>query len=85
MKSKDLQVGGDHYVNLDIQPAEFIHSNKLGYIEGSIIKYIVRFRQKNGKEDLLKARHFIDLLMELEYGPETERSTEENQGAGNPD
>ena len=75
MRAKDLQEGGDHYVNLKIQPVEYIHANNLPYIEGCVIKYISRFRSKNGKQDLLKAKHFIDLLMELEYGSENEGSS----------
>lgn len=61
------QVGGDHYKKCRIQPVEYIHANGLGFCEGSIIKYVTRHRDKNGKNDLLKARHFIDLLISLEY------------------
>lgn len=61
------QEGGDHYVKLPIQPVEFIYKNKLGFLEGNVIKYVVRHKAKNGKEDLLKARHYIDMLIELEY------------------
>ena len=61
------QEGGDHYVKLPIQPVEFIYKNKLGFLEGNVIKYVVRHKAKNGKEDLLKARHYIDMLLELEY------------------
>jgi hypothetical protein len=62
------QEGGSHYKTLKIQPVEFAHANQLPFIEGSIVKYVTRHRAKNGKADLLKARHFIDLLIELEYG-----------------
>jgi len=64
----DVQVGGGHYKDFAIQPVEYIHKNKLGFIEGCIIKYASRFRKKGGKEDLLKIKHFVDLLIELEYG-----------------
>jgi hypothetical protein len=60
------QVGGSHYKDLAIQPAEFIHKNGLGYMEGAIIKYVSRWRNKNGLEDLKKARHYLDLLIEME-------------------
>lgn len=60
------QVGGGHYKDLVIQPAEFIHKNKIGFLEGNAIKYLVRWRSKNGIEDLKKAKHYIDLLIELE-------------------
>lgn len=62
------QVGGDHYKNMVIQPVEFINRNRIGYIEGSVIKYVCRHRSKNGRQDLEKAKHFLDLLIEQEYG-----------------
>ena len=66
------QTGGSHYKDMKIQPVEFIHANKIPFIEGSIIKYVARHRAKNGKQDLEKAAHFLKLLIELEYpeGPE---------------
>ena len=67
------QVGGQHY-KLVIQPIEFIHANNLGFIEGNCIKYLCRHRQKNGKQDLLKARHYIDLLLELEYSDDNTKT-----------
>ena len=60
------QEGGNHYKELKIQPVEFIHANGIGYFEGNVIKYVTRWRAKNGIEDLKKARHYIDLLIELE-------------------
>jgi len=60
------QVSGSHYVNSSIQPIEYIHANGLGFIEGNIIKYITRWRDKNGIQDLEKIKHYIDLLIELE-------------------
>lgn len=70
-KIKNTQVGGDHYRFMAIQPVEFIEANNLGYCVGNIIKYVCRYRRKNGKEDLLKARHYIDLLIEHEFPDET--------------
>lgn len=64
----DVQIGGGHYKSFKIQPVEFIFTNNLGFLEGCVIKRICRFRDKNGKEDLLKIKHEIDLLIELEYG-----------------
>ena len=52
--------------DLVIQPIEFIHANNIPYMEGNIIKYVIRWRNKNGITDLRKARHYIDLLIELE-------------------
>lgn len=66
----DVQVGGDHYRKGAIQPVEFSYSNGFGFCEGSIIKYVARHRRKGGKQDLLKARHYIDLLIQLEYPEE---------------
>jgi hypothetical protein len=66
MSALDVQTGGSHYKDLKIQPVEYIHANGLGFCEGSVIKYISRWRAKNGIEDLKKARHFIDLLIEFE-------------------
>jgi hypothetical protein len=60
------QVAGNHYKDCAIQPAEFIHKNGIGYMEGAVIKYCCRWRQKNGVEDLKKARHYLDLLIEME-------------------
>lgn len=66
MTALSTQEGGNHYKNLAIQPVEYIHANGIGYFEGCVIKYVTRWRAKNGLEDLKKARHFIDLLLELE-------------------
>jgi hypothetical protein len=68
MKAKDTQIGGNHYNKYVIQPTEFIHKNNIGFIEGNILKYIIRYKDKNGIEDLKKAKHYIDLLIEMEYG-----------------
>lgn len=62
----DVQVGGGHYKGMKIQPVEYIHANGIGFVEGCVIKYVSRWREKNGAEDLKKARHFIDLLLQLE-------------------
>lgn len=62
-----VQVGGGHYKDMKIQPVEFIHANSLPFLEGNVIKYVCRHRSKNGKQDLLKAKHYIDLILSLEY------------------
>lgn len=66
MSALDEQIDGNHYKDMAIQPAEFIHANKLGYMEGAAIKYLCRWRKKNGLVDLEKARHYIELLIEME-------------------
>jgi hypothetical protein len=63
----DRQVGGSHYKDLAIQPVEFIERNNLSYLEGAIVKYVTRHRAKNGRDDLEKAKHCIDLLLQLHY------------------
>lgn len=67
VKATERQVGGDHYKGMAIQPIEFIQRNGLGFCEGNVVKYVCRHAAKNGKEDLLKAKHYIDLLIELNY------------------
>ena len=62
----ETQVGGSHYKDLKIQPIEFIHANNIPFCEANAIKYLCRWRNKNGVQDLLKARHYIDLLISLE-------------------
>jgi hypothetical protein len=62
----DTQIGGQHYKDKAIQPVEFIHANHLGFCEGNVVKYISRWRQKNGIADLQKAKHYLELLIELE-------------------
>jgi hypothetical protein len=65
-KATDIQVGGAHYKNMAIQPAVYNMANKLGFCEGNVVKYVSRWQVKNGIEDLKKARHYLDLLIEQE-------------------
>ncbi len=62
----DAQVAGDHYKKLKIQPIEYIHANGIPFAEGNVIKYVSRWRVKGGIKDLEKAKHFIEMLIELE-------------------
>lgn len=64
----DTQEGGDHYKKLAIQPMVYSFKNKLDPAQHTAIKYITRFRDKDGRKDLEKAKHVIDLLIEMEYG-----------------
>ena len=64
--ARSKQVAGDHYKKLKIQPIEFIHANGIPFAEGCAIKYLCRWRDKGGLADLEKAKHFIELLIELE-------------------
>ena len=63
---KAMQVGGNHYKDMQIQPVEFIHANGIGYMEGNVIKYVSRWHKKNGIADLEKAKHYIELLIAME-------------------
>lgn len=60
------QVGGSHYKQLAIQPVEYIHANGLSFLEGNVIKYVTRWKTKNGIADLEKAKHYLELLIEFE-------------------
>jgi len=62
------QVGGNHYIDFKIMPIEYISKNKLDFLEGNIVKYISRHRNKNGAEDIRKIIHYAELILELEYG-----------------
>lgn len=64
MKSLQNQVGGDHYKNKAIQPIEYILANKLPFCEGNIVKYITRYPEKGGVEDLRKIKEYCDFLIE---------------------
>jgi hypothetical protein len=65
-----VQVDGDHYKNMPIQPIEFCQRNKLGFCESNVVKYICRHKSKNGARDIHKAIHNLQVLLKLEYGEE---------------
>lgn len=69
-KATDKQVGGDHYSRNAIQPIEYIVQNGLDWYSGNVVKYITRFRHKNGKQDLEKVIHYAQLAMEHYYPEE---------------
>ena len=62
----DIQEGGSHYKDKAIQPVEYCMANNIPFMEGCVIKYCTRWRDKGGVEDLRKARHFLDMLIEWE-------------------
>lgn len=62
----DSQVGGNHYKDMPIQPLAFIVANNIPFLEGNVIKYVVRWKLKHGLQDLMKARHYLDMLIEIE-------------------
>ena len=75
----DRQVGGEHYLKYRIQPKVFFHANGIPHIEASICEYVLRWRDKGGEQDLRKAQHLIDLLIELEA--QTEAHNEQQRAA----
>lgn len=66
MSALDTQIGGSHYKNMPIQPMQYSMANELDACQHTIIKYVTRFREKGGVQDLEKAKHVIDMLIEFE-------------------
>jgi hypothetical protein len=66
MSSNTYQVAGTHYVSKDIQPWEVIERNAMGFFDGNALKYLMRYKEKGGVDDLRKAKHYIEKLIELE-------------------
>ena len=64
-RADDMQVGGSHYKDKAIQPWDYIIANDLGYLEGNVVKYVSRWKNKNGIEDLKKAQHYLAKLLEV--------------------
>jgi hypothetical protein len=64
------QIGGAHYKKYKIQPSRFINENKILFAEGNAIKYICRHQDKGGQQDLLKAIHYIQMILERDYNNE---------------
>lgn len=78
----EIQIGGDHYKNYAVQPVEYAMLNNLNYCQANAIKYITRYKDKGGIEDLRKAIHNIEILIELEQkggrlGNEPQETTKE--------
>jgi hypothetical protein len=71
MSALDIQIGGEHYRKMKIQPIEFIHANELDFLQGNVVKYITRHKNKNGAADVRKALHYCQLILELQYKEES--------------
>jgi hypothetical protein len=69
MKASERQVAGTHYKDMPIQPGQFVRANNLGWYEGNAVKYICRHKAKNGRQDIEKAIHYLELVLE-EYDNE---------------
>jgi len=65
----EVQVDGSHYKDMKIQPIEFCVANNIPFPEGNVIKYVCRWRKKNGTRDLRKAIHMLEMLIEMEEAP----------------
>ena len=65
LPANTVQVGGEHYKKNAIQPWDYIVSNQLGYLEGNVVKYVSRWKDKGGRQDLEKAKHYLDKLLEV--------------------
>ena len=81
-KVYNKQIGGSHYKDMVVQPSEFINKNKLQFAEGNAIKYICRHAHKGEVQDLEKAKHYIDMIIERDYPliPMTEEEEYRNAG-----
>ena len=66
-RATNRQIGGDHYRTLEITPTQYIYANKLSWNIGNTIKYVTRTKEDK-VQDLLKAKHYIDLELEMIYG-----------------
>ena len=75
------QVGGNHYRNMAIQPSEFINKNNIPFAEGNAIKYLCRHKHKNQKEDLLKAKHYIDMAIDRDYPEQVKEEIKEKKNS----
>jgi hypothetical protein len=67
-KIASKQVAGDHYASQAIEPIEYTLANDLGYCEGNVVKYVTRHKLKGGKEDILKAMHYLQFILDDQYG-----------------
>ena len=67
LSALDKQESGNHYKDKGIQPIVYIHANNLGFCAGNVVKYVTRYKEKNGAADIRKAIHYLELLLELEY------------------
>ena len=81
MKPSEEQVGGSHYKHMAIQPSEFIFQNELDWLQGNIIKYVCRHKYKGHQEDIKKAIHYCNLILEWYYEQEPEERTNSNRSA----
>ena len=84
MKSKPYkkQIGGSHYQNMVMQPSEFINKNRLQFAEGSAIKYICRHAAKGKIQDIQKAIHYLEMIIDRDYTKNKPKTREETWSEG---
>lgn len=80
MQASDKQVGGTHYRDMVIQPAEFCQLNGLRFLESCVVKRVCRHRDKGGAEDIRKAIHELELILQYEYSSVVEEEAAEVSG-----
>ena len=80
MSANDTQIRGNHYKGKPLQVWDFVAANNLGYFEGNIVKYVSRWKDKGGVDDLRKAKHYIEKLIELETQVKPEQVKPEHKG-----
>ena len=71
MSALSKQEGGGHYKQMKIQPVEYIVENNIPYCEANVIKYVSRHREKNGAQDIRKAIHYLELILQMQYGEDS--------------
>lgn len=71
--NKEKQIGGHHYKNMVMEPAEYCAINNIPFMEGNVIKYVCRHSEKNGVEDLRKAIHYLEMLIQIKYPSEVQQ------------
>lgn len=84
-KANDSQQGGSYYKTKAIQPWDYITANEMGYLEGNVVKYITRWRQKDGLKDLRKAQHYLQKLIETELEPKEAHTRKDYDSEPEPD
>jgi hypothetical protein len=72
MSAKDKQIGGNHYKKMNVEVYEFCMVNNIPFVEGNIIKYVCRYKDKGGLDDLNKAKHYLEMLIESMAEPDYE-------------
>jgi hypothetical protein len=85
MSALDKQAGGSsHYTKYKIQPVEYTIANNLSFLAGNVVKYVTRYKDKGGAEDIRKAMHYLELILQFEYPPQPMQQTGRYNSPGGP-